>query len=118
MRKKQDALMAFNLEPTGFSTAFTDEDRSDPRSSRLVKAFEDSKYGALYDLAFRDREEWFSPSLDYLFTVASEMVAELVRSPDINELRDWVEMDPDPVALGRLAARVPFIRTSWPPRTE
>ncbi len=112
MKKKQDSLMGFNLEPTGFSTAFTDADRSDPRSSRLVKAFEESKYGALYDLAFGEREEWFSPSLDYLYTVASEMVAELVRTPDINELRDRVEMEPDPAALGKLAARVPFIRGS------
>lgn len=42
-----------NVEPAGFSTSFTKVDFTDSSLSALAKLFRKSKYGALYDSAFR-----------------------------------------------------------------
>lgn len=55
MKKLRQAL-EINIEPTGFSTAFTDEDLSDPETSHIAESFRVSKYKALYDLAFGECE--------------------------------------------------------------
>lgn len=112
MSRKGNGLLAFNIEPTGFSTAFTDEDMTDPRASKLASEFTASKYKALYDLAFSEPEDWFSPSLSYLHTVASEMVRALSMTPDIGELREDAELVPDPSVMDDLASKVPFMRGS------
>lgn len=112
MTRRQSGLLTFNIEPTGFSTAFTDEDTSDPRSSKIASSFMDSKYGTLYDLAFRDAEDWFSPSLQYLHMVAAAMVKALSMTPDIGDLRESVELVPDPAEMNDLASQVPFMKGS------
>ena len=112
MAKKEEGFLEIKIEPMGFSTMFTDRDREDPFASKIVKSFENGKYSTLYNLAFQEPGEWFSPSLGYLHKVASKMVSVLVKTRDIEALRENVELECDETVISDLAAQVPFIRNS------
>lgn len=112
MAREKEKFLEVKIERAGFSTMFSEDDLNDSYASHIVKSFEDGKYTALYNLSFQEPRECFSDSLLYLQSVASGMISLLVKTRDIETLRERVEPDFDEQAVSDLASRVPFIRNS------
>ena len=75
--------------PQGF---VLDDLPSDPAEhlKSWIAAFENDKYAALFQLGFAKKEDWFSPSLEYLHQIAELLLKKLSWEPDIEFVRDEV----------------------------
>ena len=111
MPRKTPTYLDFIINPSGFVPNFP-EDVPDPSAKTLASRFLEDKFASLYDISFRDPQDWYSPSLLYLHKVGSSFVNALCRTPDLETLRGSAAPDAEPSDLRRIAASVPFIQGS------
>lgn len=89
-----------------------------------IEAFEENKYSALFHLGFLKREDWFSPTVEYLHHIAELLIKKLSQQPEIEFSRDTVKVDLLEDELYHLKEEIPFaigmeyvddawIRTVW-----
>lgn len=86
MPRKTPTYLDFIITSSGFVPNFP-EDIPDPSAKALASRFLENKFGSLYDISFRDPQEWYSPSLLYLHKVGSSFINTLCRTPDLETLR-------------------------------
>jgi non-specific serine/threonine protein kinase len=67
------------------------------------------KYRAVYELGFKDREPWFSVSLTFLYDLACEFINSLTRQPDLEILREHMELTPTDEECALYIDRMPFM---------
>ncbi len=111
MPRKTTTHLDFIINPSGFIPNFLD-DIPDPSAKALAPRFLEDKFAALYDISFRDPQDWYSPSLLYLHRVGSSFVNALCRTADLETLRENAVPEAEPADLRRIAASVPFIQGS------
>jgi len=117
-RVNKTELNAFFL-PSGFSVEGTGEE-----GNKWFNRFEKDKYKALYHLGFLKREEWFSPSVEFLHIISDKLITELSRYHGIEFERDRVQvilseeeneslLEEVPFALGSEHVTGEWIRILW-----
>ena len=74
-----------------------------------IEAFETDKYSALYHLGFLNRENWFSPSLDFLHHIAEMLIKKISQQSDIEFSRETVEIYLPEEVLEKLRQEIPFV---------
>ncbi|QNO14082.1 DEAD/DEAH box helicase [Alkalicella caledoniensis] len=75
---------------------------------RWEERFKEDKYKALFHLAFKERYNWFSPALEYLYQVAYLVIEKLTQQPDIELVRENVELSLSDDEFYNLREKVPF----------
>lgn len=109
MARRQKTYLDFLIRPNGFVCDFQKGVADNEPAAKLMAEFLVDKNAALYDISFKEPEQWYSPSLMYLHTVGSAFVNAVSRTPDLEVLRDRAAPDVDAVDLRKLASRAPFI---------
>ncbi len=107
---KKQYYLDFILRARGFETDFHLTGNEPEQVTDLAAAFNADKFRALYDLSFKDPEDWYSPSLRYLVRVGSEFIRNLSRAEDLEEKRSSVQL-PE-CSTDAIASSVPFISGS------
>lgn len=74
-----------------------------------IEAFEADKYSALFHLGFLKKEEWFSPSMEYLHHIAEMLIKKLSQQADAEFKRDTVQVDLSEDELYQLKEALPFV---------
>ena len=86
---------------------------SGPMPERTVedwyRAFGRDRHRTLLQLGFWQRQDWFSPSVDYLHRIAGLLIRRLGQQPDLELLRDEVEVALSEDDLVRLRDQMPFV---------
>ncbi|MDF2907870.1 MAG: helicase, superfamily [Herbinix sp.] len=83
------------------------------------KQFNENKYLALLHLGFITKKEWFSPALEYLYSIADKVLQKLSRQPDIELSRELVRVELSEEECIDLIDKVPFaigmeyVDSSW-----
>lgn len=71
--------------------------------------FDNNKYEALFHLGFLNKEQWFSPSIEYLHHIAEILIKKLSQLPEIELTRDMVEVELTEDELYQLKDEIPFV---------
>lgn len=105
-KKKQQGMDAYFL-PNGFMI----DDLSDPEDSIKIwkERFDKDKYKALFNLGFLNKETWFSPSIEYIYYIAEILIKKLSQQPEIELVRDMVQVELTQDELYQLKERIPFV---------
>ncbi len=74
-----------------------------------VGAFEVDKYTALFHMGFLKKENWFSPSIEYLHHIAEMLIKKLSQQSEIEFNREAVQVDLLEDELYLLKEAVPFV---------
>lgn len=83
------------------------------------KQFNENKFTALYHLAFLTKKEWFSPELEYLYSIADKLIQKLSRQPDVELSREMTGVELSEEECIDLINKVPFaigmeyVDSSW-----
>jgi len=91
----------FVIEDTGTQSADT--------LKPWTRAFEADKYSTLFHLGFLKREDWFSPSLEYLHHVTEVLIRKLSQQSDIEFSREAVQVDLLEDELNQIKDELPFV---------
>lgn len=83
----------FIIRPKGFETDFPEDIPEGIPETELMKAFRADKYAALYEIGFKDPEDWYPVSLLYLRKVAAVFIKQVVDTEGIEDLRGEVTLD-------------------------
>ncbi len=67
------------------------------------------KYRAIYKLGFKKREPWYSVSLNFLHDLTSEFINKLTRQPDLEILREHIELVLTDEECASYIDRMPFM---------
>jgi len=73
------------------------------------EAFEADKYKALFHLGFLKKEDWFSPSIEYLHHIAEMLIKRLSQQSEIEFSRDTVQVDLSEDELCQFRDELPFV---------
>ncbi len=109
MAKK--AVLQSNLDFFFTSDGFIlDVGENEPEGKALEwkGRFEKDRYKALYQLGFSDKEDWFSPSMLFLYHVSEAFLQALTHLPDLEIIRENAEVLPDDSTVERLLKRLPY----------
>jgi len=74
-----------------------------------IEAFKANKYSALFHLGFLKKENWFSPSVEYLHHIAEMLIKKLSQQAEIEFSRDTVQVDLLEDELYHLKEEIPFV---------
>lgn len=83
------------------------------------RQFDDNKYIALYHLGFITRKEWFSPQIEFLYSIADKVLQKLSRQPDVELSRDIIQVELSEEECIDFINKVPFavgmefVTVSW-----
>lgn len=108
----------FIIRPDGFETDFPETIPEGLPETQVMKAFREDRYVALYELSFKDPEDWFPVSLQYLHRVGSAFVRYIIGNEGIEQDREGIIID-DSVDLMKKVGPPPFIpgaeyvRSGW-----
>ena len=72
-------------------------------------AFDNDRYAALFHLGFLNKEKWFAPSIEYLHNIAEILIKKLSQLPEIELIRDMVEVELTEDELYQLKEEMPFV---------
>jgi len=72
-------------------------------------AFDNDKYAALFHLGFLNKENWFTPSIEYLHHIAEILIKKLSQQSEIELFRDKVQVELTEDELNQLKDELPFI---------
>ena len=81
--------------------------------------FESDRYQALYDLGFEEKPDWLDAAGGFLYQTADQFQRWLTSQPDLELLREKIQLKPDEEIVERLLHSVPFalgsehVNTSW-----
>ena len=111
---------------SNLSFVFTEDSFRVDRPKENVGKYEELKdlflrdrYEALFSLGFKARSGDWSPSLCFLYKVASTFVRELTSQPDLELAREWIRVNLSDDTYNELMSAVPFcvgaeyINRSW-----
>ncbi len=73
------------------------------------EAFEADKYSALFHLGFLKKENWFSPSMEYLHHIGEILIKKLSQQPDIEFNRETAQANLLSDELYQLKEGLPFV---------
>ena len=121
--KKAASPAEFIIRPDGFETDFPETIPDDLPETNVMKAFRENRYAALYELSFKDPEEWFPMSLKYLHRVGSAFVRYIIGNEEIEHNRENIVIEdnidlmkrvgPPPFIPGAEHVRSGWVRTVW-----
>lgn len=124
--KQRPRLNAY-YKPEGFVIDLVEENsdimnKDNPYENELKewkKQFDNNKYVALYHLGFIIKKEWFSPELEFLYSIADKLLLKLSRQPDVELSRDMTRVELSEEECIDLINKVPFaigveyVEASW-----
>lgn len=101
-------------ELTAYFTPVTfvmDDPENQPDDTRKpwTQAFEADKFNALFHLGFLKKEDWFSPSIEYLHHIAEMLIKRLSQQSDIEFTRDAVKVELLEDELCQIRDELPFV---------
>ena len=107
--KKITALseMNFIFTPLGFAADMAENGLSDPAMA-WKKRFDDDRYAALYQLGYTEKEDWHTPSMQFMHRVAETFVTAITRLPDLDLVRENAEIRPDADTIEALLMGLPY----------
>ena len=70
--------------------------------------FETARYQAMYDLGFEERPNWLDAAGGFLYLMADQFQRWLTSQPDLELLREKIQLKPDEEVIERLLHSVPF----------
>lgn len=73
------------------------------------EAFDNDKYKTLFHLGFLNKENWFSPSIEYLHHISETLIKKLSQQPEIELVRELVEVELTEDKLYELKEKIPFV---------
>lgn len=125
--KQQSPKLNAYYKPEGFVIDLAEENsdimnKDNPYGDELKewkKQFDNNKYAALYHLGFITKKEWFSPELEYLYSIADKLLQKLSRQPDVELSRDMTRVELSEEECIDLINKVPFaigmeyVNSSW-----
>ena len=74
-----------------------------------LQKFQADKYSALFHLGFLEKENWFSPALEYLHHIAELLIQKLGQQTDLELSRDTVQVELHTDESNRLVEGMPFV---------
>ena len=83
------------------------------------KRFESDRYAAMYQLGFSERQDWFTPSMLFLFRVSETFLRCLTRLPELELVRENADIRPDADTVEMLLMGLPYavgteyVDTAW-----
>ncbi|MBN2259945.1 MAG: DEAD/DEAH box helicase [Clostridiales bacterium] len=105
-RQKLLPLNAYFLQKS-FAIEY-DEEQIESEYGKWITFFENDKYNALYHLGFIEKENWFSPSLEYLHYISELVIKKLSQQSDIELVRENIQVDLQKDELENLKEMMPF----------
>ncbi len=116
--RKAASPAEFIIRSDGFETDFPETIPEGLPETQAMKAFREDRYAALYEMSFKDPEDWFPVSLQYLHRVGSAFVRYIIGNEGIEQDREGIIID-DSVDLMKKVGPPPFIpgaeyvRSGW-----
>jgi len=109
-RLKQQEMNELNAYFTP-NTFIIDDPENQPEDTRKqwTQAFEADKFNALFHLGFLKKEDWFSPSIEYLHHIAEMLIKKLSQQSDIEFARDAVKVELLADELCQIRDELPFV---------
>ena len=77
----------FLFTPNGF-IADAPEHELPAGAMAWKERFDADRYAALYQLGFSEKEEWFAPSMQFLFRVSNAFIQSLTCLPELELVRE------------------------------
>ncbi|HZJ68708.1 MAG TPA: DEAD/DEAH box helicase [Candidatus Eisenbacteria bacterium] len=74
-----------------------------------IAEFEADKYNALFHLGFLKKQEWFSPSIEYLHHITEILIKKLSQQPEIELNREAIQVDLLEDEIYQLKEELPFV---------
>jgi len=109
-RQKQLETQAPNAYFTPVTFVIDDSDNQpDDTHKSWTQAFEADKFSALFHLGFSGKEDWFSPSIEYLHHIAEILIRKLSQQSDIEFTRDTVNVELLEDELNQIKDELPFV---------
>ncbi len=110
MRQKQPEAQELHAYYTPVSFVIDDsENQPDDTHKPWTQAFETDKFSALFHLGFSEKEDWFSPSIEYLHHIAEMLIRKLSQQSDIEFTRDTVKVELLEDELNQIKDELPFV---------
>jgi len=109
-RLKQQEMNELNAYFTP-NTFIIDDPENQPEDTRKqwTQAFEADKFNALFHLGFLKKEDWFSPSIEYLHHIAEMLIKRLSQQSDIEFTRAAVKVELLENELCQIRDELPFV---------
>lgn len=97
----------FIFTPNGF---IADAPEHELSAGAMVwkERFDADRYAALYQLGFSESEEWFTPSMQFLFRVSDAFIQGLMRLPELELARGNVDVCPNADTIETLLRGLPY----------
>jgi len=109
-RQKQLDTQELNAYFTPVTFVIDDpENQPDDTRKPWTQAFETDKFSALFHLGFLKKEDWFSPSIEYLHHIAEMLIKRLSQQSDIEFTRDAVKVELLEDELCQIRDELPFV---------
>jgi len=107
---KQQEIKELNayFVPGSFVIDEAENQRADTFTA-WFEAFKADKYKALFHLGFLKKEDWFSPSIEYLQHIAEMLIKRLSQQSEIEFSRDTVQVDLSEDELCQFKDELPFV---------
>ena len=110
MRQKQQEAQELHAYYTPVTFVIDDsENQSDDTHKPWTQAFEADKFSTLFHLGFSEKEDWFSPSIEYLHHIAEMLIRKLSQQSDIEFTRDTVKVELIEDELNQIKDELPFV---------
>ena len=108
MKRQEIQKLNARFLPKGFVIDDTAKQPVDTLKT-WIEAFEADKYRALFRLGFLTKEIWFSPSIEYLHSIAEMLIKKLSQQSEIEFNRDAIQVDLLEDELYNLKEQLPFV---------
>lgn len=105
--KLVEELDAYFL-PEDFAIDYISDEATDIIKTWIAE-FEADKYSALFHLGFLKKQEWFSPSIEYLHHITEILIKKLSQQPEIELNRDSIKVDLSDEDIYHLKEELPFV---------
>src|SRR5690554_2068687 len=106
IKKQEIFLEAYFVENT-FVIDVPENAHEEPMAT-WMEAFQRDKYSALFHLGFSEKQAWFSPALEFLHHIAEDVIKNLSQVPELEFVREVLELEPLEEELYRFREELPF----------
>ncbi len=106
-RKTKIELVVFFTETT-FLLDYDSKNSSNSKEIQLFKKFEKDKYRTLFYLGFENKQDWYSPSILYLYSIADTLVKEISKTAELESIRENIEVVLPEEEIQKLKDNVPY----------
>ncbi|MBR1375138.1 MAG: DEAD/DEAH box helicase [Cardiobacteriaceae bacterium] len=117
MPKVSSEELSFIITPDGFLADYavdmlSNEPNLSHHSQHWLNIFTQNPYHALYALGFAESQDWFSPSMRFLYRVATRFVVSTLQQPDMEFLRENAGLAVSDDEYKNLISACPFMTGS------